>query len=271
MADERNREVRVIRAVAKRKARGNSGGSWKIAYADFMTAMMALFLVLWIIGLDPSTKELIEGYFSDPVGFQKGYVAGTSPISSLSMQAPLIAQQVARMVREYQQRRFQEVAEQIRDQLSRAEGLQGIESYVEIIVSDDGLRIELVEPGEGDMFFAVGSAQPTPVARQVLRIIAGELGQVANTIVLEGHTDAVPFARPGYTNWELSVDRANAARGLLEWAGIETRRVVGVRGYADRKLRKPEHPLDPANRRVTILLPFATVEGSWEGETTSAD
>lgn len=271
MADEKRGEIRVIRAVAKKKARGRSGGSWKVAYADFMTAMMAFFLVLWIIGLDPATKELIESYFSDPIGFQKGHVAGTSPVSAASMPAPLIGPQITRMIREYQQSRFEEVAEQIRDRLSGADGLQGIESYVEIVVTDDGLRIELIEPGDGDMFFAVGSAKPTPIAREVLRIIGAELGKLTNTIVLEGHTDAIPFSRPDYSNWELSVDRANAARALLEWAGIDKGRIVGVRGYADRKLRKPDDPFNPANRRVSILLPFATVEDTRHGATTTAD
>ena len=126
-------------------------------------------------------------------------------------------------------------------------------------MTDQGLRIELVEGPDGSTFFAASSAQLKAAADRALRVIGGELMASKASIVVEGHTDAAPYSMGNdYNNWDLSADRANAARRAMEAAGLTHGRVAEIRGYADRKLRNPENPFDNANRRISILLPFTT-------------
>ncbi|HEY8484271.1 MAG TPA: flagellar motor protein MotB [Longimicrobiales bacterium] len=231
-------------------------GSWKVAYADFTTAMMAFFLVMWIMGLDPSVREMVQGYFTDPIGFEKGRAAGTSPVGVASSPVKIDAAQRVVAWREHQRRRFEEVGREIRRQLESIPELAALEAQIEIVITHEGLRIELVENGQGETFFPLASAELKPAARSALHVIARTLQDLPNPVVVEGHTDAARFLHPGYTNWELSVDRANAARKALEEAGLHTSRIAEVRGYADRMPRVPGNPLHPANRRITILLPF---------------
>ena len=125
-----------------------------------------------------------------------------------------------------------------------------------MVVDGDGLRIELMETGQGSTFFESGASAPRPVLTEALRIVSEELIRLTHPIVIEGHTDARPLDRGAYSNWELSTDRAHAARRVLESFNLRKTRFVQVRGYADRRLRRPRDPLDPSNRRVSILLPF---------------
>jgi chemotaxis protein MotB len=235
---------------------GHHGGSWKVAYADFVTAMMAFFLVMWILGMDENTRKAIEGYFSNPIGFKKGYSSGSSPMSSGSSPASVQRQSVQLALRRLQETRFQNASALLRARLDSSAALGGLRGKVEISVTKDGLRIELIEGGRGDTFFPFGSAVMRDEAKRALQLIAAELVGIENPIVIEGHTDAAQYARRDYTNWELSADRANAARQLLEQLGIPSERIVEVNGLADRRLRLPSYPLDPSNRRISILLPF---------------
>jgi chemotaxis protein MotB len=125
---------------------------------------------------------------------------------------------------------------------------------VEITVSNEGLRIELVDNSSG-LFFDVGSARLKPETVQMLGRIAGEIGKLPNRVILEGYTDARPYVTPNYSNWELSVDRANAARKVMSENGLQKNQVHAVRGFADQRLRRPENPMDFSNRRVSILVP----------------
>lgn len=252
-----SQEKKIV-IVVKKKARqhGSHGGSWKVAYADFVTAMMAFFLVMWILGMDPQVRDLIQGYFNNPAGFKKGSSGGANVIGSGSTPLSLDAQRLALLAREQQRRRFEEARAEIIARMERTAGLEEIMAQVEIVITEEGLRIELIEGSQGATFFALGSANLTPAAAEALRLIAGTLKDLPNDLKLEGHTDAAQYGRRGYSNWELSTDRANTARRALEQAGIDGNRVVEVRGYADRELRNPGNPLDPANRRISILLPF---------------
>jgi chemotaxis protein MotB len=247
----------VIKKVKKGGHGGHHGGSWKVAYADFVTAMMAFFMVMWILGMDEGTKKAVEGYFSNPVGFRKGFSSGSSPIT-LGGGMPTVQQTEAHFIlaRSHQTERFHRVGEEIRRRFSAMTEIGGLAAQVEIVVTDEGLRIELIEDGSGELFFAFGGATLKPAARRALEIIAQELQSIDNPIVVEGHTDAAPFARPGYSNWELSTDRANATRRMLESSGVSSSRIAEVRGYADRHLKHPDNPLDPHNRRMSLLLPF---------------
>ena len=128
---------------------------------------------------------------------------------------------------------------------------------IEITITKDGLRIELIEQSEG-LFFDIGSARLKPDAVQLLRLIASRLGTFPNDVIIEGHTDSRPYARAGYNNWDLSTDRANSARRVIEEGGIRDQQIAGVNGYADRRLKNAAKPLDFSNRRVTILVAFAS-------------
>jgi chemotaxis protein MotB len=227
-----------------------------VAYADFVTAMMAFFMVMWILGMDENVKNSIEGYFSNPVGYKKGYNSGASPISSGASPAVVKTNPVRLLSRQKEAADLEKTGSNIKSKLKEA-GLAAIGDRIEIVKTNDGLRIELAEGANGQEFFALASAIMTPTMKRTLEIIAQELSPLRNPIIVEGHTDAAQYAGL-YSNWELSADRANAARRSLELSGLNSARIVEVRGMADRELRNASNPLDPRNRRITILLPFTT-------------
>ena len=246
--------------IVKKKIKGHGGhhgGSWKVAYADCVTAMMAFFMVMWILGMDQQLRQAIEGYFSNPVGYKKGYSGGATPISSGSSPASVKTNAVFLASRDYQRKRFDEVSNKLHEKLDSVAQVGKLRAKVEIVVTDAGLRIELIESGAGDTFFPLGSATLKSEGITALQVIAEELARLENPIAIEGHTDAAPFPRGAtFTNWELSNARANAARRVLESTAISVGRIVEVAGYADRQLRNADNPRDPANRRISLLLPF---------------
>lgn len=256
---EAKKSVIVIKKVKKAHG-GHHGGSWKVAYADFVTAMMAFFMVMWILGMDSDVRKAIEGYFTNPVGLHQGYSSGVSPISTGSSPSVVKTPNPLRLItRTFEEQRYRELASRIEARLRASDGLGEIAAQVEVVVTKDGLRIELIEGGDGEMFFALGRAELKPAATRALEAIALELTETQTPLVVEGHTDAAPFGRSrGYSNWELSADRANAARQAMEAAGLGDHRIREIRGYADRTLRNANDPFDRANRRISILLPFSS-------------
>jgi chemotaxis protein MotB len=245
--------------IIKKKAKGghgHHGGSWKVAYADFVTAMMAFFMVMWILGMDENLRKAVEGYFSNPVGFKKGYSAGASPLSSGASPASIKRDAIELATRKYQQAQFASASTQIKQRVDSLTLAGGLKARVEVTVTSEGLRIELIEDANGDTFFPFGSADMKPAGRIALAIIAEELQSLENPVVVEGHTDAAQYARSDYTNWELSADRANAARRIMIQEQLPDRRIVEVNGLADRQLKFPDDPLNPSNRRISIRLPF---------------
>ena len=248
----------IIKKVIK-KGHAHHGGSWKVAYADFVTAMMAFFMVMWILGMDEETRKSIEGYFATtPVGINQGFASGASPVSVGTTPATARIQPLKFVSRTTEEGEFRELADKIEAQLEGSDGLGKITAQIEVAVTEEGLRIELIEAKDGETFFAFGSAEMKPAAARALRIIGEQLKTSSSSpIVVEGHTDSAPFGSAGYSNWELSSDRAQAARRALNSAGISHARIQHIRGYADRHLRKPKDPLDPSNRRTSILLPFS--------------
>jgi chemotaxis protein MotB len=230
-----------------------------VAYADFVTAMMAFFMVMWILGMDDSVKQAVEGYFSNPVGYKKGFGAGSSPISSGASPAKAASSQVRLLVRAAEGRRMSEIARAVERAVAGDGALRKYGAKVEVRVGKDGLRIELVESGSGEVFFPVGSSTVKPAAVIALRLITPALGSTSNRVILEGHTDAARFGvSEAYGNWELSGERANAARRVMEAAGLPAGRIAEVRGLADRELRVAGDPYAAANRRITIFLPYAS-------------
>lgn len=226
------------RAPPRRRA----GGAWKVAYADFVTALMALFIVLWMMNASATVKQSISGYFKDPKGYTRQMGAGPANAGEgLATHGGNV----------------DKMRQQIEEALRAMPDFQKMREHVQLSVTGEGLRIDLMETEQG-MFFVTGSPSPTDAGTHLLRALAAELGRMPNRIVVEGHTDARPFrnaaAATGYGNWELSVDRANAARRLLHTYGMEASQVVEVRGYADQKLLNAGEPADPKNRRVSVVV-----------------
>jgi chemotaxis protein MotB len=255
----KDKKIIVVRRVKKGHG-GHHGGSWKVAYADFVTAMMAFFMVMWILGLDEGVKSAIENYFSNPTGnmIVTNGAVGVSPLP-VGASTPSGEMKPFMLVsRAAEERRFQEIGDRIEAKLGSSDGLDSIAAQVEVVMTQEGLRIELVEGEGGDLFFELGSAVLKPAAGKALAVIAAELRGATAPIVVEGHTDSSPSRRGWYTNFELSADRANAARRAMEGAGLSRSRMEEIRGHADRQLRDRENPLNPANRRISILLPFTT-------------
>jgi chemotaxis protein MotB len=248
----------IIKKVVK-KGHAHHGGSWKVAYADFVTAMMAFFMVMWILGMDEETRKSIEGYFAaNPSGVTHGYASGVSPIAKGTTPAAARVQPLKFVARTTQAQEFRQLADKIEARLEGPDGLGTISAQIEVVVTEEGLRIELIEAQDGETFFGFGSAELKPAALRALRIIGAQLKESSSSpIVVEGHTDSAPFGSAGYSNWELSSDRAQAARRALNSSGIPSSRIQHIRGYADQHLRNPKNPLDPSNRRTTILLPFS--------------
>ncbi|HLI48910.1 MAG TPA: flagellar motor protein MotB [Chthonomonas sp.] len=251
----------IIRIVKKKRGGGHHGGAWKVAYADFVTAMMAFFLVMWIVGLSKPIRDAIAAYFRDPTGFMKTAHGGKSPLADQPQikqgkPAPLIPQDGGFATNATVNVDFQKVKQAILSQIMRTPELKGLRDSIEIHLTPEGLRIELMEKTPA-LFFDTGSARLKPRTIELLRIIAHQLRKLNNPIIVEGHTDARPYGTPyGYSNWELSTDRANAARRAMEENGLRPRQVLAVRGYADRKLLDPAHPYSYVNRRVSILVAY---------------
>jgi chemotaxis protein MotB len=212
---------------------------------------------MWILGMDDKTKQAIEGYFANPVGYKKGFGAGSSPLSTGSAPNPIQKTPMRMIVRSTEQKTFENIRKTILDKLAASDSLKKLNAVVDVQVTREGLRIELVESGRGDVYFPNGSSRMNAATMLTLQLVGSELSTINQSVVLEGHTDGAKFgADAAYTNWELSADRANAARRVLQSTGVAPERVVEVRGYADTKLRIPDDPLSAANRRISILLPY---------------
>lgn len=247
------REQPIIIVVKKKKGgHGHHGGAWKVAFADFMTALMAMFLVLWIVTQSSDIKSAIAGYFQDPLGRADEF--GSSIMPGDGTQAANVRPMAQPQVMDLRRDRLARLGEQVREKIKELGELEGISDQIEIEVTDDGLRISLMEDSVG-VFFETGSAQPKGRAAELFRVIGAELAKVESGVIVEGHTDSRPYG-PGarYTNWELSSDRANSARRLLLEGGLASGQLVEVRGYADRSLRLPHDPFHASNRRVTITV-----------------
>jgi len=236
---EKTRPILVIKKKAGHG--GHHSGAWKVAYADFVTAMMALFIVLWLLNSSKQVQEAVGGYFKDPTGTSRkvgSNMAGAGENFILTRDnMPQLKQQLQTAIR------------QISD-------FEKLKSHIEMTVTSEGLRIELSESAAGT-FFDSGSAQLNADGRELLITLAQELGKLPNKISIEGHTDSNPYTgSASYGNWELSTDRANAARRLMQQNGVRADQVTQVRGFADQRLRKPEAPLDPSNRRISLIVQY---------------
>ncbi len=250
------KETGEIRIIKKKKAHhGHHGGAWKVAYADFVTAMMAFFLVMWIVGLSQNIKDAVAGYFSDPIGFMEAVRQGNAPFPLGEGEGAGKEKEPLTSAREADEKeRLSEAKETLEHVVLSAPEFKDLKKNVDIQLADEGLRIDLVDGGES-LFFNSASAAIKPATRRLLTRIAGELKSLPNSVVVEGHTDNRRLNRgDSYTNWELSADRANSARRVLEQSGLRPGQITEVRGYASTRPRRGLQPSDPGNRRVSILV-----------------
>ncbi len=229
--------------VIKKKAGhgGHHGGAWKVAYADFVTAMMALFIVLWLLNASKQVQEAVGGYFKDPRGTAK--MVGSNKNGSDEYVA-------------VKKEDMSKLKEDLLRSIRHLDPEDKLKNQIEITVTPEGLRIELMETAKGT-FFESGSAKPTPALRDMLQTLSQELGKLPNNISIEGHTDSIMYsAARTYDNWDLSTDRANEARRLMQAEGMRSEQISQVRGFADRRLRVPDHPEDPSNRRISLIVQY---------------
>lgn len=257
MAQNKEQSI-VIRRVTK-KYEGSHGGSWKIAFADFATAMMAFFLVLWL--LEAASKEelqAIAGYFNDPAGYSEKaspYVIDMGGKALLDqVESPQKPGALSDWLAEQEALRLEELARELHAMLEDNPVLSSYREQLIISTTPDGLRIQIVDTEDLHMF-ASGKAELNYYFEDILLELAPMLGRVVNPVSITGHTDAQRFSENiDYSNWELSADRANTARRTLEFGGVPERRIAQVVGLGASTLFDESRPLSPINRRIDILL-----------------
>jgi chemotaxis protein MotB len=236
-------ETQPIIIIKKKSGHGGGhhGGAWKVAYADFVTAMMALFIVLWLLNASKQVQEAVGGYFKDPRGTAK--MVGTNRNGAGEFVA-------------LKKEDMSKLKDQLLQSIHHIDPSDKLKDQIEITVTEEGLRIELMESAKGT-FFSLGSTEPTPALREILKTLAQDLGQLPNKISIEGHTDATPFTEARIRdNWDLSTERANEARRLMQGNGVRPEQVSQVRGFADQRLRHPDKPQDPSNRRISLIVGY---------------
>jgi chemotaxis protein MotB len=223
---------------------GHHGGAWKVAYADFVTALMSLFIVLWLMNSNTKVKQAVAGYFNDPRGTAK--LLGTTQSGTGKSNAEAISKASTDQL--------QQLKEKLEQEIKARKDLEKLSKQIEITITSEGLRIELIE-GKNGTFYEIGSAKLSESGQTLLALLGAELKTLHNSLLIEGHTDSTPYSKDGgYSNWDLSADRANSARRLLQQDGVGVNQVTQVRGYADQMLRVKNNPTDPSNRRISILV-----------------
>lgn len=289
MADEQEHGHKeqpiIIKKVKKGGHGGHHGGAWKVAYADFVTAMMAFFIVMWILASSEQVKQQVAAYFQDPGAFNfltgkrtipidlqlqpepgKGEGEGKSKSDQIFisfdnkngdtvkgatyLKAIKDSIDAAKKVEDI----GNSLKKEVQKLLAERPEMEKILSSIKIEMTKEGLRIELIESSES-LFFEVGSSKLKKEALELLSKLGTEIGKLPNNVEVEGHTDSRAYSGKNvYSNWELSSDRANSARRILESKGLWEGQIVKVTGFADRKLRNPENPFDVTNRRISILI-----------------
>ncbi len=292
MADKKDKELQpIIIKKIKKGGDGHHGGAWKVAYADFVTAMMAFFLLLWLLNVTTQqAKDVISNYFdpthpkvSQSTSGAGGVMGGISMSAQGAMATqvqPLTApqatgkprndggkhrqqnkrQELEKKLKAAEDKRFEEAKKQIEKALQESEDLKKISDQVKIDITPEGLRIQIIDK-EGRPLFPSGSAEMYDYVKILLAAVTAAIIPLPNEVSVRGHTDSVQYA-PGakYTNWELSADRANSTRRMLMLGMLHEERIVNVMGKADREPLIPENPKDPQNRRLTVMLLRETLE-----------
>ncbi|TQE97311.1 MAG: flagellar motor protein MotB [Spiribacter salinus] len=265
-----NEKPVIIKRVKKVKGHAHHGGAWKIAYADFVTAMMAFFLLMWLLTV--ATEEQRRGisdYFDNPlkvsmmggegVGEQTRPLPGGGEDLSLSdgevRWGEPLPQDAEELLREQEQRELEALETTIREAVESSPSLSQFSEQLLIDITDEGLRVQIVDK-ENRPMFEIGSARLQPYAAEILAELADLLNEAGNRVSITGHTDAAPYPgdAAGYSNWELSNDRANTARRELIAAGLDPDKILRIVGLASTVPLDPDNLLSPINRRISILV-----------------
>jgi len=229
----------IIKKVKKNHGGGHHGGSWKVAYADFVTAMMAFFLLLWLLSMVSEDKRIATAEYFKNFSIFKESGRTFQPGSAF-----VITDHI---------KKAEMKPENLATALKKALKNKASSDQILIDVIEGGVRVQIVDK-EGSPMFQLGSAEPTAKAREILSMVYEEIKDLDGKIAIEGHTDAAPFRGDQITNWELSTMRASATRRLLESNGFDPTRVARVVGYADTELLIKDQPKDPQNRRISIIM-----------------
>ena len=260
----------IIKRKKHRGHGGHHGGALKVAVADFMTAMMAFFLVMWLVGQKPDVRKAVAGYFRDPGKFSQKVEAGMLKGSSSPMKTKAASQRAAPKEREKsggptkaEKEKLTLAANNIMSEFEKQKVFEELKKNIKITLTSDGLRITLNESEDGAAFFEPGSDKLLKSSAILLMIIAHELGKLTNRLVIEGHTDA-SSSDGAYTNWELSAARANSARRLMDVSGLDNEQVNEVRGFASRMPMIMDDPSDPRNRRISIVVLYQHVASGYD-------
>jgi chemotaxis protein MotB len=271
-----NQPIVINKKVKKGGDHGHHGGAWKVAYADFVTAMMAFFLLLWLLSSTTvEQKAGIGDYFTPTTSFQVGESGaggilggqtlsdsgakigeGGTPSVVVELTPPskkATEKDIEELAAEREQESFEEAIEALNKAITDSPELSDLQDNIQVDMTSEGMRIQIVDR-EGGALFESGSAQMTNRTHELLKQIGKVIAELPNDISISGHTDASPFSRGDYSNWELSSDRANASRRELVSSGIDITRIVQVIGKADQEPLIEEDPFLPENRRVSIVL-----------------
>ena len=248
----------IVKRRTKRAKGGHHGGSWKVAYADFVTAMMAFFLLLWLLGsTSQEEREAVSSYFKRPLKevIMSGMYAGGDRVIAVSSESLFDSTLAPGSLNAIDGQNFNRLQTRIEEEISADTLLDALRDQIRIEITEDGMRIQLVDTEDRPMFDK-SSADPQPHARRILAKLAPLIEQMSTKLLISGHTDATPFASESdsYGNWELSADRANAARRLLVASGVSESKVLRVDGHASTVLLPNEDPYDAHNRRISLYL-----------------
>ncbi|PWB33017.1 motility protein MotB [Pseudomonas sp. SDI] len=280
-----NNQPIIVKRI-KRYGDGHHGGAWKIAFADFATAMMAFFLVLWLLSTaTPEQKIAIAGYFKDPIGFSEsgtpfiidlGGSPQLAPEKTINPEEkseptpdtsiPLSQDAVENMAEQVERERLELLLQELQNKVEENPQLQKFKDQILFEITQDGLRIQIMD-AENRPMFDIGSARLQPYFEDILLAMADTIKAVPNKISISGHTDAKPYAGTGdFGNWELSANRANAARRALVAGGYPDTQVARVVGYASSSLFDRANPFNPVNRRIDIIVLTKKAQRALEGE-----
>ena len=274
---------RPIVIVKRRKAEGGGhhGGAWKVAYADFVTAMMAFFMVMWLVAaVNKETRAAMFEYFKNP-SMQDGKSVKAAPgqmgpggasTSVINMGGGLDAQkstaqdgkeigkdaksdaeEAARIAAEAEQQKMQALMEQLQKAIEESTTLKAFKDQLLLDLTPEGLRIQIVDAQNRPMF-DLGASKLKDYTSVILKELTTYLNSVPNKLSLSGHTDTTPYSRAGYSNWDLSADRANAARRSLEAGGLNADKIARVVGLSSSVLFDKDNPRNPINRRISIIV-----------------
>ena len=240
----------IIKKIIKNKGHGHHGGAWKLAYADFVTAMMAFFLLMWLLGsTDEKTRKGISEYFQDPYEASK---IDKGKIPTLKEVAPT---EIDQQSDENDQLQLEMLKKKIQKMIAENSELSEVKDQIKLETTPEGLRVQIIDNKKMPMF-KLASSETEPQIRLILRALAPVINKLPNKITINGHTDAKPFPanQKGYSNWELSSDRANAARYELNDGGLAEEKILRVTGLSASIPYNPADTYDPMNRRISIIV-----------------